>query len=196
MTLTSETFFSLLVCSAFHVDGNRVRPDDLKITFAFNTSVFQNWQDTWKLAIRAVVISATARTESTIGTNTSSIDVSGDSIVKTGFNWAKSVNITRNGERIVSSVLHHTEMSYTADNVKILAGLSGYTATRVTFSLGYDHGNLTGRVVEWDPAAAVEVDYAALDASATPASASTLAFQPLLVALFAVVAVFFGNKMF
>ncbi len=127
----------------------------------------------YKLAIRAVVISSTSRT-STDGSDAQEINVSGDAIVKTAFNWAKSVNVTGAGlARVQAAVV--TEINNQYSNSTTLGGFSGsFTATRLTWSFApsVDYG---GRVLEWDPSANTNVNYDALDAS----SASSVSFSVL-----------------
>lgn len=156
----------------FRVDGNRVRPDDVKITFVVNTTRIANFVSSgYKIALRAVVISATSR-YSNDGTDSQELSISGDAMVKTGFNWAKSVNLTGAGLAKVQAAVV-TEINAQYSNSTILNGFSAnYTATRVTWSLATDAATLVNRSIEWDPAAAAAVDYAALDSTNTSAAAS------------------------
>jgi hypothetical protein len=101
--------------------------------------------------------------------------------VKTAFNWAKSVNVTGAGlARVQAAVI--TDINNQYSNSTVLGGFSAnYTATRLTWSFApsVDYG---GRVLEWDPAAAANVDYSALDASSAT-SVTFSVFGMLLVVL-------------
>lgn len=159
----------------FRVDGNRVRPDDVKISFAVNTSAIPNFDQTsYKIAIRAVIISATTRKQVDNTDGTAEVDAGGDAVASVKFNWAKTVNVTANAQRVSASVVTDIVASYA--NSTILAGFSSsFTATRLTWSLATD-ANIVGKRLEWDPAAAATVDYTALDGAASAAPATVVSF--------------------
>lgn len=168
----------------FRVDGNRVKPDELKISFMINGSspAIPPLASGLRVALRAVVIAGTSR-RTIDGTASTELAVSGDRVVSTAFNWAKQVNVTSNGNRVTANV--HTEIVATYENATLTSDFaSSFTATRLVWSLAYDY-DVGNRVIEWDPAAAAAVDYAALD------SAGVALSQPVVLAVLALLATFF-----